>query len=65
MINKFWSKFNIVTKGHFYHNGGSIENRRTVVEALVCNFTLDNFEKHNHGLKVHPRRKQLAIHWDE
>jgi DNA adenine methylase len=38
MIEKFWNKFNIVTKDHFYHNGGKIENRRTIVEALVCNF---------------------------
>ena len=51
MINKFWGKFNIVTKDHFYHNGGNIENRRTVVEALVCNFETDNFETHNHGIK--------------
>lgn len=65
MINKFWSKFNIVTKDHFYHNGGNIENRRTVVEALVCNFDTDNFEKHNHGLKVQNRHEQLAIHWEE
>jgi DNA adenine methylase len=65
MINKFWCKFNIVTKDHFYYNGGNIENRRTVVEALVCNFDTDNFETHNHGLKVQTRPKQLAIHWDE
>lgn len=65
MVNKFWNKFNIVTKDHFYHNGGSIENRRTVVEALVCNFDTDNFETHNHGLKVHNRPEQLAMHWDE
>ncbi|NJL11737.1 MAG: Dam family site-specific DNA-(adenine-N6)-methyltransferase [Microscillaceae bacterium] len=64
MINKFWSKFNIVTKDHFYHNGGNIENRRTVVEALVCNFDTDNFETHNHGLKEHARSEQLTIPWD-
>lgn len=51
MIEKFWKKFNIVTKDHFYHNGGNIENRRTIVEALVCNFDLGNFNSHNHGLK--------------
>ena len=61
MINKFWSKFNIVTKDHFYHNGGSIENRRTVVEALVCNFETDNFTKHNHGLKEKVKDNQLAL----
>ena len=63
MIKKFWSKFNIVTKDHFYHNGGSIENRRTVVEALVCNFNTDHFALHNHGLVV--KSEQLALHLDE
>lgn len=43
MVDKFWDKFNIVTKDHFYHNGGSIKNRRTVVEALICNFDTDEF----------------------
>ncbi|MEJ5244829.1 MAG: Dam family site-specific DNA-(adenine-N6)-methyltransferase [Bacteroidota bacterium] len=65
MINKFWSKFNIVTKDHFYHNGGNIENRRTIVEALVCNFETNNFEKHNHGLIAKKTHIQLAIHWKE
>ncbi len=40
MIKKYWSKFNIITKDHFYHSGGNIENRKTIVEALVCNFEL-------------------------
>lgn len=50
MIKKFWNNFNIVTKDHFYHSGGKVENRRTIVEALVCNFELDNIGQHNHGL---------------
>lgn len=62
MINKFWKKFNIVTKDHFYHNGGSIENRRTVVEALVCNFDTDHFALHNHGLIEKNKIEQLALH---
>lgn len=44
MIDRFWSKFNIVTKDHFYHSGGKIENRQSVVEALVCNFNLDELD---------------------
>lgn len=48
MINKFWNKFNIVTRDHFYHSGGNIENRRTIVEALVCNFDLKDIQVHNH-----------------
>lgn len=40
MIEKFWNKFNVVTKEHFYHSGGKLENRKAVVEALVFNFDL-------------------------
>ena len=40
MIGKYWGKFNIVTKDHFYHNGGHLENRKSVVEALVCNYDI-------------------------
>lgn len=61
MIEKFWSKFNIVTKDHFYHSGGSIENRKTVVEALVCNFNLDHIQGHNHGLKEKDKTEQLTL----
>lgn len=60
MIEKFWSNFNIITRDHFYHSGGKIENRRSIVEALVCNF--DHNEKiaeHNHGITQKP--KQLSI----
>ncbi|MBR1871115.1 MAG: Dam family site-specific DNA-(adenine-N6)-methyltransferase [Kiritimatiellae bacterium] len=42
MMNRFWHKFNIATKDHFYHNGAKIENRHAVVEALVFNFDLQN-----------------------
>lgn len=61
MIKKFWDKFNIVTKDHFYHSGGSIENRRTVVEALVCNFDLNNIQSHNHGQVDKLKVEQLAL----
>lgn len=61
MINIFWNKFNIVTKDHFYHSGGNIENRRTIVEALVCNFSLDNIQQHNHGQKEKVKTEQLTL----
>jgi DNA adenine methylase len=61
MIKKFWDKFNIVTKDHFYHSGGNIENRRTVVEALVCNFDIDNIQTHNHGQVDKIKVEQLAL----
>jgi DNA adenine methylase len=61
MIRKFWNKFNIVTKDHFYHSGGNIENRRTIVEALVCNFNVDNIQEHNHGQKDKVSNTQLTL----
>ncbi|MBR1792726.1 MAG: Dam family site-specific DNA-(adenine-N6)-methyltransferase [Bacteroidales bacterium] len=45
MINRYWGHFNITTRDHFYHNGGKIENRHSVIEALVFNF--DPSEKHS------------------
>lgn len=51
-LEQYWNRFNIVTREHFYHTGGKLENRREVVEALVFNFeasmpahTLRNPEK--------------------
>ena len=38
MIKRFWGEFNMETMGHFYHSGGKLENRHSVVEALVFNF---------------------------
>jgi DNA adenine methylase len=61
MIEKYWANFNIVTKDHFYHNGGNLENRRTIVEALVCNFNVDNITSHNHDLRKKEEVEQLAL----
>lgn len=49
MIEKCWKEFNIVTRDHFYHGGGKIENRKSIVEALVFNFD-SNIDNHNHDL---------------
>jgi len=62
MISRFWNNFNIVTQDHFYHNGGSIENRRSIVEALVCNFDTMDIKLHNHQ-KEETKIKQLQIDW--
>lgn len=40
MMSRYWNEFNVCTKDHFYHNGGNIENRHSIVEALVYNFDL-------------------------
>lgn len=61
MIQKYWSNFQIVTRDHFYHSGGKIENRRTIVEALVCNFETGSFDKHNHGIREKTKIEQLEL----
>lgn len=58
MTDTLWNKFNIVTRDHFYHSGGKLENRRSVVEALVFNFPA-NMRKHNHGLEPRPEQMML------
>lgn len=60
MIDKFWNRFNIITRDHFYHSGGKIENRNSIVEALVCNFELPKqIREHNHGIRK--KDEQLSI----
>lgn len=58
MIEKYWSKFNIVTRDHFYHVGGSEEHRNPMVEALVFNFPA-NIRAHNYGIE--PKPEQLML----
>ncbi|KGN69768.1 DNA adenine methylase [Porphyromonas gulae] len=41
MIERFWGQFNVKTQDHFYHSGARIENRRSIVEALIYNFDID------------------------
>lgn len=55
MIKRFWQRFNVVTKEHFYHNGGKIENRHSMVEAMVFNFDLQE------RVEVITRHKQLEL----
>ena len=61
MIDKYWSNFNIVTRDHFYHAGGKVENRRTIVEALVCNFEPQGIDLHNHGQIQAPKVEQISL----
>lgn len=42
MVSKYWKNFNIITKDHFYHSGAKLENRQSIVEALVFNFDLQD-----------------------
>lgn len=50
---KFWSKFNIITRNHFYHVGGKEINRNPMIEALVLNFEPNNInELQEYGRKT-------------
>lgn len=40
MMSRLWNEFNVCTKDHFYHSGANLENRHSIVEALVYNFEL-------------------------
>jgi DNA adenine methylase len=58
-ISRYWSNFNILTKDHFYHSGAKEENRKSIVEALICNFDCSEFQTHNHGIIDKP--EQLVL----
>jgi DNA adenine methylase len=54
-IQTLWSKFQILTRNHFYHVGGKEENRNPVVEALVVNFRAQGIE----DMKLKPEQLML------
>jgi DNA adenine methylase len=57
-VETLWGKFNVVTRDHFYHSGAKLENRKSVVEALVFNFPA-NIRTHNHGIEPRPEQMKL------
>ncbi len=44
-IHSLWSKFNILTREHFYHVGGSEKNRNPMIEAIVTNYSTMVFKQ--------------------
>lgn len=38
-LTSFWSRFHVVTKEHFYYVGAKEDNRNSMLEALVMNFS--------------------------
>ncbi len=44
-LKTIWSKFNMLTREHFYHVGGFEKNRNPMLEALVTNFKAVKVEK--------------------
>lgn len=63
MVSKYWNSFNIITRDHFYHSGAKIDNRKSIVEALVFNFNASMIE-HNHGMKKRPIQLPLEIEFE-
>jgi DNA adenine methylase len=41
-LQTLWSKYNLETIQHFYHLGGKEENRNSVTEALILNYSPPN-----------------------
>ncbi|TVP77768.1 MAG: Dam family site-specific DNA-(adenine-N6)-methyltransferase [Puniceicoccaceae bacterium] len=37
-IDSLWSKYELLTREHFYHVGGSEKNRNPMIEALITNY---------------------------
>lgn len=60
MIERFWNHFNIETQEHFYHSGAHIENRHTMIEALVFNFELCEPNQMN-IVKIQQEEQQLQL----
>ena len=50
-IQELWSKYNVLTREHFYHVGGKELNRKPMIEALVTNF---DSSKVNHNSRFKP-----------
>ena len=38
-VTDLWSKYNVLTREHFYHVGAKETNRKPMIEALVTNFS--------------------------
>ncbi len=48
-VKSLWSAHNILTRGHFYHVGGSKKNRNPITEALVTNLTIATAKHDEHA----------------
>jgi len=55
-IETLWKNLNVMTRKHFYHVGGSEDNRNPVLEALITNF--DASIKEIPGMDITPKQDQ-------
>lgn len=53
-IHSLWSKFNILTREHFYHVGASEKNRNQMVKAIVTNLdiAMHQFEEQSQPVQL-------------
>jgi len=55
-IDSLWSEFNILTREHFYHVGGSEKNRNPMIEAIITNYDTSIYENQEQA-----RQEQLML----
>ncbi len=55
-IDSLWGEFNILTREHFYHVGGSEKNRNPMIEAIITNYDTVIFEN-----QEQERQEQLML----
>ena len=55
-IDLLWSRFNVLTRKHFYHVGGSEQNRNFIMEAIVTNYDTLAYE-----FREQRRQEQLRL----
>ena len=55
-IESLWSQFNILTREHFYHVGGSEKNRNPMIEAIITNYDTSIYEN-----QEQKRQEQLVL----
>lgn len=60
-IETLWNSYNVMTREHFYHVGGSEKNRNPMIEALITNFEVENKLALNKVLVQQNLFKELAI----
>jgi len=55
-IDSLWGEFNILTREHFYHVGGSEKNRNPMIEAIITNYDTSVYEN-----QEQKRQEQLIL----
>jgi len=55
-IKLLWNNFNLLTREHFYHVGGSEKNRNPMIEAIITNYDTSIY-----GYREEVKPKQLML----